>query len=115
MNTKALASEIVNELQARGLAVVPVAGLKKFKPGGHETVREKQRRLLRKKALTLKEIVDACFFPDITTKQALAYWVETGKIREDETFILSNDGKRYVMTLAVRRLLKIKGYDDSNL
>jgi len=102
------ADEFIEALSRRGLVIVSTADFENVVLKKKASLKEKQDACLKKKALTFKEILDAGFF-DITSKNALKYWCETGRIREEEHFINENDGKHYVLTIAVLRLLRYEG------
>lgn len=68
----------------------------------------KRKKLMKRKSLSLKEIIDAKFFP-IKDTQTLIAWCENGKIKPDEWYQETNGRKQVmILTQAIKRL----GYDD---
>jgi hypothetical protein len=64
----------------------------------------KRQRLMRRKAISLKEIVDANFFPIKVTK-TLIDWIENGKIKPTEYFKESTGKNRiFILTSTIKRL-----------
>ena len=64
----------------------------------------KRKALLRKKSLSLSEIINAGFFP-IKTNKALIDWTISGRIKPDEFYQEQNGRKRImILTEALKRL-----------
>jgi len=103
------ADEFIDALSRRGLVIVSVSNFETFVVKKKATIKEKQAIFLKKKALTFKEIIDAEFF-DVTSKNTFRYWIKTGRIMEDEHFISEKNGKHYVLTIAVLRLLRYDNF-----
>lgn len=95
------ASEFIETLKSQGLVIV----------SAHEYEATKdmdRKRLMRRKALSLKEIADHRLLP-VKDKKTVNDWILNGKIKPAETY-RETGGKRRVMvlTIAIRRL----GYED---
>lgn len=84
------ANEFIESLKAQGLCIVSV---KDFE-SGKEIIR---RRLMRRKVLSVKEIIDHELLP-LNSKNAVMDWIEKGKIRPDEV-IREEGGKNKVLIL----------------
>jgi hypothetical protein len=94
-------NDFMSVLQERGLLIVSAAEFE----AGKMTARKK---LIRKKALSLSEIVKNNFLPVRTTK-VLADWIASGKIKSTEWYQEQNGHKKImILTSAVKRL----GYED---
>jgi len=94
-------NDFMNALQERGLLIVSAA---EFEVGKNL----KRKRLMKRKALSLKEIIDHNLLP-IKSKEGLNKWVRNGKIKPDETYVESEGMKRImILTSAIKRL----GYED---
>lgn len=95
------ANEFIETLKSHGLVIVSV---NEFEAGKAEI----RRRLMRKKALSLKEIVDHKLLP-VKSKKGVNDWILSGKIKPTETY-QEQSGKKTVMVLtsAIKRL----GYVD---
>lgn len=104
------ADDFINTLSRRGLVIVSASEFEKVVLDKKLSLREKQQACLKKKALTFKEIIDAEFF-DVKSKNTLKQWVVNGRIAEAEHFISETDGKHYVLTIAVLRLLRNQGIE----
>lgn len=62
-----------------------------------------QAKMLRKKMLTFKEVVDAKLLPSLSSKSAIDHWVKSGRIKSYEILRDENDVK-YILTSAIKRL-----------
>jgi len=63
-----------------------------------------QRAFFRKKNVTFKEIIDAKIV-NVSSKQALLYWLKAGIIRKDEHF-KNSEGKNIVRVEGIVRILE---------
>lgn len=63
----------------------------------------KRANLRKKKAVTLKEILDAKIIKQ-TSKRTLNRWIENGTIREPETYKCAKTNQIMIMTEALKRL-----------
>ena len=94
-------NDFMSVLQERGLLIVSAA---EFEVGKNL----KRKQLMKRKALSLKEIIDHKLLP-IGSKEGLNKWVRNGKIKPDETYVESEGMKRImILTSAIKRL----GYED---
>ena len=95
------ANDFIETLLVKGLVIVSV---KEFEAG-----KELQRnRLMRRKALSLSEIVKAKLLP-LATVKGVNGWILSGKIKEGEWYQESSGYKKVmVLTAAIKRL----GYGD---
>ncbi len=95
------ANEFMETLLAKGLVIVSA---KEF-----QASKEIERnRLMRRKALSLSEIVRANLLP-LKTVKGVNDWIAKGKIKPGETYQESTGYKRVmVLTAAIKRL----GYDE---
>lgn len=95
------ATEFIETLKAQGLVIV----------SSHEYEATKdltRKRLMRRKALSLKEIADHRLLP-VKDKKTVKDWILNGKIKPAESYQEQSGRKRImVLTLAIRRL----GYED---
>ena len=95
------ANEFIDALTSRGLVIVSIQEFE----AGKDLVR---KRLMRRKALTLKEIADHALLP-VKDKKTVNDWIINGKIKPAETYREATGKKRVmVLTIAIRRL----GYED---
>lgn len=94
-------NEFMRELKSKGLIIVSAAEFEM----GKEIER---RKLMRRKSLTLAEIVKANLLP-VKTVKGVNDWIISGKIKADEWYRESSGYKRImVATSAIKRL----GYGD---
>lgn len=95
------ANDFLESLKLKGLVIVSA---KEF-----EATKDLDRkRMMRKKSLSLKEIVDYKLLP-VTSKKGVESWIHRQKIKPDEVFRETTGKKRImVLTAAIRRL----GYVD---
>lgn len=95
------ATEFIETLKAHGLVIVSASEFEASK-------QIKRKKLMKRKALSLSEIVKAGFFP-IKSTQSLLHWTINGKIKPTEFYKESTGYNRVMIsTDAIRRL----GYDD---
>ena len=91
------ANEFMETLLAKGLVIVSVKELQASKEID-------RNRLMRRKALSLSEIVRANLLP-LKTVKGIADWIRTGKIKPGETYQEKSGYKRVmVLTSAIKRL-----------
>lgn len=91
------ANEFIETLLAKGLVIVSVKELQASKDID-------RNRLMRRKALSLSEIVRANLLP-LKTVKGIADWIAKGKIKPGETFQEASGYKRVmVLTSAIKRL-----------
>lgn len=95
------ADEFLESLKLKGLVIVSARE--------YEATKDiDRRRMMKKKALTLKEIVDFKLLP-VRSKKGVESWIHRGKIKPDEVIRESTGKQRFlVLTSAIRRL----GYED---
>jgi hypothetical protein len=95
------ANDFIETLKSHGLVIVSI---REFE-AGKDLIR---KRLMKRKALSLKEIADHKLLP-VNAKKTVNDWIINGKIKPTETYQEAS-GKRRVMVLtsAIRRL----GYED---
>jgi hypothetical protein len=91
------AAEFMDMLKTNGLVIVSMAE--------HEAAKDyAQKRALRKKSLSCKEIADLELLGTIG-KKTIQRWVETGKIKAHEWYRESGGCERImILTLAIKRL-----------
>lgn len=95
------ANDFIETLKSHGLVIVSISEFE----AGKDAVR---KRLMRRKALTLKEIADNRLLP-VKDKKTVNDWILNGKIKPNETYQEATGRKRVmVLTIAIRRL----GYED---
>ena len=95
------ANDFIETLKSQGLVIVSIHEFE----AGKELAR---KRLMRRKALTLKEIADHKLLP-VKNKKTVNDWIVNGKIKPTETYQEKAGQKRVmVLTIAIRRL----GYED---
>ena len=95
------ANYFIETLKSHGLVIVSI---REFETG-KDLVR---KRLMRRKALMLKEIADHRLLP-VKDKKTVKDWIINGKIKPTETYQEAAGRKRVmVLTIAIRRL----GYED---
>jgi hypothetical protein len=95
------ANDFIETLKSHGLVIVSINEFE----AGKDAVR---KRLMRRKALTLKEIADNRLLP-VKDKKTVNDWILNGKIKPNETYREATGRKRVmVLTIAIRRL----GYED---
>jgi hypothetical protein len=95
------ANDFIETLKSHGLVIVSI---REFE-AGKDLLRKK---LMRRKALSLKEIADNKLLP-VKDKKTVNDWILNGKIKPTETYQEANGCKRImVLTSAIRRL----GYED---
>ncbi|WP_281321987.1 hypothetical protein [Flavobacterium aestivum] len=100
-NTYINASDFIESLQSMGLIIVSAREFEASKDLD-------RKRMMRKKALSLKEIVDFKLLP-LKSKKGVESWISRGKIKSDEIFQEQTGQKRImVLTSAIKRL----GYGD---
>lgn len=91
------AADFLETLKAQGLVIVSV----------HEYEATKdlaRKRLMRRKALTLKEIADYQLLP-VKNKKTVNDWILNGKIKAAEWYQENSGQKRVmVLTIAIKRL-----------
>lgn len=102
------ADDFIETLSRRGLVIVSAADFEQVVRTKRANLRAAQDAALKKKALTFKEILDGGFF-SVKSKNTLKYWCETGRFQPHEFFINEKDGKYYVLTVAVIRLMRYEG------
>lgn len=91
------ASEFIETLQARGLVIVSAA---EFELNNNLL----RHRYMKRKSLSLSEIVSAKLLPLKSTK-AISDWIEKGKIKPEETYReKTGQQKVMILTSAIRRL-----------
>lgn len=61
-----------------------------------------RRDLMKKKDLSIKQIIDAKLLP-ITTKSGIRNWISVGKFKEDEVY-RTRVGEIRILTSAIKRL-----------
>jgi len=95
------ASEFIEKLKSHGLVIVSIKE--------YEAAKDMLRkRLMRRKALSLKEIADNKLLP-VGNKKTVNNWILSGKIKADEWYQEQTGQKRVmVLTSAIRRM----GYED---
>lgn len=95
------ANEFIETLLAKGLVIVSAKELE----AGKEIER---RKLMRRKSLSLSEIVKAKLLP-LSTAKGVNGWIVSGKIKDGEWYQESSGYKKVmVLTSAIKRL----GYDE---
>lgn len=95
------ANEFIETLLAKGLVIVSA---KEFEAGKDI----ERRKLMRRKSLSLSEIVKAKLLP-LETVKGVNDWIISGKIKEGEWYKESGGYKKVmVLTAAIKRL----GYDE---
>lgn len=95
------ANDFIETLLAKGLVIVSV---KEFEAGKDI----ERRKLMRRKSLSLTEIVRAKLLPLATVKGVMD-WIHSGKIKEGEWYQEASGYKKVmVLTAAIKRL----GYDE---
>lgn len=95
------ANEFMETLLAKGLVIVSV---KEFEAGKEI----ERRKMMRRKSLSLSEIVKAKLLP-LKTAKGVNDWILSGKIKEGEWYQEASGYKRVmVLTSAIKRL----GYDE---
>jgi len=94
-------NEFMNMLKANSLIIVSASEFESSK-------QIQRRKLMKRKSLSLDEILKAGFFPIKVTK-TLIDWTISGKIKDTEWY-KEADGKKRIMilTAAIKRL----GYDE---
>lgn len=91
------ANEFLETLQAKGLVIVSAKELQANKEID-------RNRLMRRKALSLSEIVRAELLP-LKTVKGVMDWIAKGKIKPGETYQEASGYKRVmVLTSAIKRL-----------
>ena len=95
------ANDFIEALLAKGLVIVSVSE--------YEATKDMARkRLMKRKALSLKEIADHRLLP-VKSKKTVNNWIVNGRIKPTETYTEASGTKRVmVLTSAIRRL----GYED---
>jgi len=95
------ANEFIESLLSKGLIIVSASEFEASKD-------IERKRAMRKKALSLKEIVDYKLLP-LKSKKGVESWITRGKIKPEEIYRESSGLNRVmVLTSAIRRL----GYED---
>lgn len=91
------AGEFIDMLKLQGLVIVSLSE--------HEAAKDyAQKRALRKKALSCKEIADLELLGTIN-KRTIQRWIDTGKIKEGEWYRESGGCDRImILTMAIKRL-----------
>lgn len=93
------AADFMNMLRSEGLVIVSIKD--------YESGKEMHRRkLLKRKSLTIKEIVDHHLLP-LESKTGVEHWITQGKILPEEVYYEKNN-RRMILTSAIKRL----GYAD---
>lgn len=59
--------------------------------------------ITKKKAVTLKEVLDAKILP-VKTKNGLNYWIEQEKFKDGETYKCAKTNKTMIMVSALQRM-----------
>jgi len=91
------ANEFIETLKSQGLCIVSV---KEFE-ANKEIIR---RKLLRRKTITVKEIIDHRLLP-LGSKAGVELWIKNQKIKPDEVIRESSGKKRtLILTSAIIRL-----------
>lgn len=63
----------------------------------------KRANLRKKKAATLKEVLDARVLP-VNSKSALNYWISEGKFKDGETYKCAKTKRQMILTSALVRM-----------
>lgn len=92
-------NEFMQLLQDKNLVIVSAA---EFEAGHLLKLEAKRKQLLKRTALTFKEVLELKLLP-ITTKQGIENWITTGRIKKEEVF-MSQAGKRMMLVSAIKRL-----------
>jgi len=93
----------MDHLKAEGLVIVRGDELANHKEASLKVL---QKKYMKKKSLTFKEILDAELLP-VKSKQGIESWINRGHIKPAEVGEAKN-GVRFILTSAIRRL----GYED---
>ncbi len=93
-------SDFMQHLRENGLVIASAAELEASRL---VALREAQRKLMRKTAISFADVIKAGFVPGITTNQGLIHWVKAGKFLKGETYQEKNS-RWMVLTSALRRL-----------
>jgi hypothetical protein len=95
------ANDFIDSLHSKGLIIVSARE--------YEATKDiDRRRVMKKKAITLKEIIDFKLLP-VKSKKGVENWIKLGKIKSTETYREATGNNRImVLTSAIRRL----GYED---
>jgi len=101
-NSVVSVADFMQHLQENNLVIIP-----KNELNTSQVSFEMMRKLLMKNTnLTFKQVLDHKLLP-LTSKQGIESWITRSKIKKDEVFT-DKDGKRRILTSAIRRL----GYVD---
>ena len=92
-------SELVDFLKANNLVIVSKTD---FAAVTDEDLNLLRVRMLKKRAVTIAEIVNAKLLP-LTSKQGVLHWINNEIIKPDEVY-KNHVGKIYVLTSAIKRL-----------
>jgi Ni2+-binding GTPase involved in maturation of urease and hydrogenase len=92
-------SELVDYLKSNDLVIVSKS---EFATVTEEDLNLMRARMLKKKSVTLAEIVSARLLP-LTSKQGVMHWINNHVIKPEEVY-KDQVGKIYVLTSAIKRL-----------
>ena len=68
---------------------------------------KKQIAYLRKKFLTVSEVMDGKFFPQVKTRQTIINWMKKGKLKENQDWFYNKKGSRVILTSYLRKQLDL--------
>lgn len=89
--------DFMSRLKSEGLIIVP-----KDEYMASAKVNALQKKYLKRRALTIQEILNAEFWP-VTSRNSIVNWIKSGKIRVNEHY-QSSAGTVMILTTAVQRL-----------
>lgn len=86
-------------LKSENLIIAPIQELQ-------ADISRKQAAYLRKKFLTIGQVLDGEFFPEVKTRQTIRNWMIKGKLKKDQDWIINSKGKRVILTSYLRKVVK---------
>ncbi|WP_438423075.1 hypothetical protein [Aquimarina macrocephali] len=69
-------------------------------------ISRKQAAYLRKKFLTIGQVLDGEFFPEVKTRQTIRNWMMKGKLKKDQDWIFNSKGRRVILTSYLKKVVK---------
>ncbi len=99
-NTQITMGQLKNYLKQNDLIIAPKEDLQ-------AEVAIKQAAYLRKKFLSISEVMDGKFFPKIKTRQTLDNWLKKGKLKKDQDWITDKNGRKVILTSYLKKVVNI--------
>ncbi|TSE05214.1 hypothetical protein [Aquimarina algiphila] len=70
-------------------------------------ITKKQTAYLRKKFLSIREVMDGKFFPQVKTRQTIDNWLKKGKLKEGQDWFFDKKGRKVILTSYLKKEINI--------